>query len=289
MLESGIILSLLAATSWGVNAFFLKKAVEKMDLLLVIFLYTLMSALSVTAILSFTGRAVSFSLIDGAAFSIAGIINFSIFAIGYAYGIKKIGVSRATPISSSNIILTTIFAVVVLGEKLTGGIIIGVVSLFLGVTLLGVRKLSAEGLQFSRESIYVLLVTVVASLYPVVISMALKGSTYTFLEGLFFALWAGVVSNLAFVLISRKLKIVRMLNESTIYYIIGASLSSTSANLCYYAALSLIPVVIVKPLTSFYPFISMGLSLLFAKEKITSQAIGGAVLIFLGVCSIIFT
>jgi len=287
MLESGIILSLLAANSWGVNAFFLRKAVEKADLLLVVFLNTLMSALSVTAILSFAERAVYFSLIDGTAFSIAGIINFSIFAIGYTYGIKKIGVSRATPISSSNIILTTIFAVVLLGEKITVGIIIGVCLLFLGVTLLGVRKLS-ESLQFSRESIYVLLVTVALSLYPVVIRMSLRRATYTFLQGLFLALWAGAATNLTFVLILGKLKTIGMLNKNAIYYVIGVSLSSMSANLCYYAALSSMPVVIVNSLTSFYPFISIGLSHLFTKEEITSQAIGGAVLIFLGVCSVIF-
>lgn len=286
MLETGMLLSMSAATFWGASAFFIKKALEEIDLLIVTFLSTLTGAICITSIWPFVWNPKVFALYDIITFSIAGVINFSVFFICYNYGIKRIGVSRASPLSSSFVIFTTIFAILILKENVTIGITLGVLFLFIGVTLLSVRKLG-ESLSFSKASIYVLLGSILVSLYPILIRIALSGAAYTFLDGLFFAIWAGTLSNLAFLIILNKSKMVRRLGKTSIHFSVAAGLTSASANFCYYSALSSTPVVIVNPLSSFYPFIAMSLSFLFAKEEITRKSLIGSILIFLGVCIVI--
>lgn len=141
----GIPLSILTAIAWGVQSIFLKKAMRDIPLSAAILITLIINFI---ALFFFIGVGVGngFSLfmnISGPIyfyFMVAGFLNYLLGRGLYYSSFRFTSVTQSTSISSTYPIISVVFAITVLGEKLAFHQFIGV-----GLTLSGAYLLMMKG------------------------------------------------------------------------------------------------------------------------------------------------
>lgn len=140
-----ILLSILCAIAWGVQSIFLKKAMRDIPLSAVI-LITLIINFFVLVFLMVMGVGNGFSVfidISGPIyfyFMVAGFLNYLLGRGFYYSSFRFTSVTQSTSISSTYPIISVVFAITVLGEKLAFHQFVGI-----GLTLSGAYLLMMKG------------------------------------------------------------------------------------------------------------------------------------------------
>ncbi len=201
-------------------------------------------------------------------------------------GIERIGVARSVPISNSSPMFASILAVFLLGEIWT-------LQNFIGTSLVicGIAILSASGggqAQWRRFDL----------IYPVMAALAFSISTNLRKLGLTTAslplMGAAVTASTGF-LFSLCLLLARggvrtlVLSRANGGWFFAAGIANTTATLSVFYALSRGSVVVVEPLASSNPVISLVLSVFFLKrlETVTPRVVLGALCAVLGTTLVI--
>jgi drug/metabolite transporter, DME family len=196
-------------------------------------------------------------------------------------GIEKIGVARSVPIANSSPIFASIFAVIFLAETWVLQNIVGTLLVIGGVIILSMAK-PAQG-EWRKLDV----------VYPLVGAMAFGASAILRKAGLGFvnipllaaAITAGAAAIFSFVLLQiqggkRTFKLTRR----SAAWLFSAGLFNTAAMLSVFYALSHGKVVIVEPLVSSNPVLTLLLTAIFLRdiEALSSRVIIGALLTVTG-------
>jgi DME family drug/metabolite transporter len=200
--------------------------------------------------------------------------------LGYV-GIEKIGVARSVPIANSSPIFASIFAVVFLAETWILQNIIGTVFVFGGVIVLSMAK-PAQG-EWRKLDI----------VYPLIGAMAFGGSAILRKAGLGFVnipILAAAVTAAAAALFSLCLLQIQggreafRLTHKSAGWLFAAGFFNTAAMLSVFYALSHGKVVIVEPLVSSNPVMTLLLTSVFLRdlEALNLRVIIGALLTVTG-------
>jgi uncharacterized membrane protein len=214
-------------------------------------------------------------------FIAAGILAPGIGRTLSYVGIEKIGVSRSVPIANSSPIFASIFAVIFLSEAWLLQNIAGTLLVISGVVLLSLSK-PAKG-EWRKLDI----------IYPLVGSMAFGGSAILRKAGLDVvdspvlaaAVTAGTAAIFSFILLQiRGGREAFKLTGRSAAWLFSAGFINTAAMLSVFYALSHGKVVIVEPLVSSNPVLTLVLTAIFLRdvEALTARVIMGGLLTVLG-------
>jgi uncharacterized membrane protein len=196
--------------------------------------------------------------------------------------IERIGVARSVPISNSSPMFASILALFLLGEVWTLQNFLGTTLVILGVVVLS-RTQREQGAWRKTDLIY-----------PIMAALAFGTSSNLRRLGLLMqnlplmAASVTATTSLLFALIMLQAQggwVAFMLSKRSLAWFFAAGLANTAAFLSVFYALSSGKVVIVEPLVSTNPVISILLSAIFLKdlEAITLRVLLG------GACTVIGT
>lgn len=235
------------------------------------------------------GHDLSFSPKILAAFMTDGLLGTFIARLLLYAGIKKVGAARSVPISQGSLLISTFFGVIVLGEIMTEGHLLGVFLLAVGVIIVSYEIESGGSSSNWKPSLELLLplggmiFLGLASPFgkigysagaPILLGLTIKSLTgWGLLSGYF--LWDN----------ASPLRPFRV-EEKHLYLLIG--LTQTAEFGFLYSGLSVARVVVVIPFRSLTPLFVLILSYLFLRrlEKINWLIILGAVLTVSGAVTI---
>jgi uncharacterized membrane protein len=196
-------------------------------------------------------------------------------------GIERIGVARSVPIANSSPIFASIFAVVFLGESWLPQNIAGTLSVIAGVVILSMAK-PARGPWRKLDVIY-----------PFIGALAFGASTtlrklglgYTNIPILAAAVTAGTAAIFSFILLQiQGGREAFKLTRRSAAWLFPAGIFNTAAMLSVFYALSHGKVVIVEPLVSSNPVLTLLLTAIFLRdvEALSLRVIIGALLTVTG-------
>ncbi len=196
-------------------------------------------------------------------------------------GIEKIGVARSVPIANSSPIFASVFAVLFLAEIWVPQNIVGTLLVISGVIILSAAK-PARG-EWRKFDV----------IYPLVGAMAFGASAILRKAGLDYggvpvmaaAVTAGSAAIFSFALLQfRGGKEALKLSRRSAAWLFTAGLINTAATLSVFYALSHGKVVIVEPLVSSNPVLTLLFTAIFLRdlEAINARVIIGALLTVAG-------
>jgi len=214
-------------------------------------------------------------------FVMAGIFAPGIGRTLSYVGIEKIGVARSVPIANSSPIFASVFAVVFLAEAWVPQNIVGTLLVISGVIILSVAK-PAQG-EWRKLDV----------IYPLIGAMAFGASAILRKAGLGYvdipvmaaAVTAGSAALFSLALLQfRGGKEAFKLTRRSAAWLFTAGLVNTAAMLSVFYALSHGKVVIVEPLVSSNPVLTLLLTAIFLRdlEAINMRVIIGALLTVTG-------
>lgn len=137
-LQTGMAYAVLAGTLWGIGPLALKRALKHTSLSTATLTDQYISVLLLAVLAAYTGEFAHLDFTSGAfwAFFLAGAVGASFGKIFYYKGIDRVGASKATSVKNSSPILTTLLAVLFLGEDMSVLILVGVLLIVAGIAAL---------------------------------------------------------------------------------------------------------------------------------------------------------
>ena len=196
-------------------------------------------------------------------------------------GIEKIGVARSVPVANSSPIFASIFAVIFLAEVWVPQNIVGTLLVISGVISLSISR-PAHGPWRKLDVIYPL---IGAMAFGASSNLRKAGLDYVPVPVLAAAVTAGSAALFSFVLLqARGGKAALKLTRRSAGWLFTAALFNTTATLSVFYALSYGKVVIVEPLVSSNPVLTLLFTAIFLRdlEAINLRVIIGALLTVTG-------
>ncbi len=217
-----------------------------------------------------------------AIFIIAGILAPGIGRTLSYVGIERIGVARSVPIVNSSPIFASVFAVIFLGETWVLQNILGTLLVISGVVTLSLVKSPAKGDWRKRDVIFPIIGAVV---FGASANLRKAGLGFVHFPILAAAMTAGAAAVFSFVLLRVRGGVASIrLTRKSARWLFTAGVVNTAAMLSVFYALSLGKVVIVEPLVSFNPVITLTLTAIFLRdlEAVNWRVFAGALLTVTG-------
>lgn len=301
-----ILLAFLSALFAGITAILAKFGIRKTDSYVATAIRTvfvLMFAWLMVFVVGSQGqinqissRSLLFLVLSGLSTGASWLFYFKALQLG--------DVNKVTPIDKSSLVLTMLLAIIFLNESVTWLKVLSMVMIGIGTWLMIQKKAPKEAqpaevtpLEPDQEES-----TSTATASPEVSSMAWM--LYAVGSAVFAALTSilgkvgieGVESNLgtairtivvlamawAIVFITRKQNTIKSIDKRSWIFLILSAVATGSSWLCYYKALQDGPASVVAPIDKLSIVVTVVLSYLFFKEKLSRQALLGLVLIVVG-------
>lgn len=199
-------------------------------------------------------------------------------------GFDRVGVSRAAPISGSSPLFAALLAVIFLREKLTLPILLGTISIVLGIAFISQQE-GAHHKFRRRDILFPLLAAFVWGVGPNIRRWGITSGVHP-------VLGAAISSSMAAILVPVMLHSIGRspyLDRKACAYIIPAGIINGLGFLLNFFALGRGEVVVVAPLLAIYPLFSLLFSFIFLRkmERITGRVVGGAILLVAGAVTIL--
>jgi uncharacterized membrane protein len=155
-LQVGIAYALLAGILWGVGPLLLKRALKHTNVSTATLLEQNVSVLLLVGLATYSGqiREIDFTSRAFWAFFLAGAVGASFGKVFYYKGIDKVGASKATSVKNSSPFLTTILAVLFLGESVSWLLLAGVALIVFGVAVLTQSTADGRGVDRLQYFLY---------------------------------------------------------------------------------------------------------------------------------------
>ncbi len=196
-------------------------------------------------------------------------------------GIEKIGVARSVPIANSSPIFASIFAVIFLAEVWLLQNIVGTLLVISGVVALSMAK-PAQGRWRKLDVIYPAIGALAFGASSILRKAGLEYVAIPVLAG---AVTAGTAAIFSFALLQfRGGKGALKLTRQSAAWLFPAAFFNTAATLSVFYALSHGKVVIVEPLVSSNPVLTLLFTAIFLRdlEAVNLRVISGALLTVIG-------
>ncbi len=266
---NGVIFALLSSLFWGFNGVLLRKGFEDTDVIsgtftVVCIMYLVISFFALPQLYT-----VKFTLPKVLMLAAAGIISYTIGRLFTYSSVASIGSSRAFSGTSTRILFSAIFGVILLGERMCTEVAFGTLLMIVGLYIFSTENVSLRGLVFSILGGFA---------YGLAALLIKVGMLKSPLVSTFVAATFGFIVLTIFVQFMRGLKLER--NK----FLLTSGTSLALGNISYYLALSTAPLIVVVPLSNLYPLVATSLSyfLIQKLEKVKFRTFIGSVLAVVG-------
>jgi DME family drug/metabolite transporter len=276
-----IYFSFQAALCFSIAHIFIRRGLVGSNAMTGSFISLSMSAAILWLLLPFFAPLSALWTPDTFVFVLAGIFAPGIGRTLSYVGIEKIGVARSVPIANSSPIFASVFAVLFLAEAWVPQNIVGTLLVISGVVILSVAK-PAQGEWRKLDIIYPLVGAIAFGASAI---MRKAGLGYVDIPVMAAAVTAGSAALFSLALLQfRGGKEAFKLTRRSAAWLFTAGLVNTAAMLSVFYALSHGKVVIVEPLVSSNPVLTLLLTAIFLRdlEAINMRVIIGALLTVTG-------
>jgi len=292
-LLTGSIFALLSAMSFALNAIFLRRAVIiVVDISVGILISVSMAVPLLFLIIAFTGRIQSllnFTWQGYVWLSLAGIVHFVIGRTLNYKCIQLVGANIANILSRSDILISVVVGISVLGEPLSWGLGIGVLLILTGITLTGLnsprtQKFSKPLYRIPAKAFALGLGAGVSwGIAPIFVKLGLDGIGSP-VAGAFIS-FVAATTILSLSLLKQQTRIsISATSGRAAGFFFAAGLLSFAANFVRYLALKLAPASVVTPLASTVPVFVLIFSFAFNRklEIFNTRVVVGAISVVIG-------
>jgi uncharacterized membrane protein len=268
--------ALLAALCFATSHILIRRGLETSNSITASLISLGLTALTTWIMIPFLVPASSFRTPAIWYFIAAGIFAPGLGRMLNYMGIERVGVARAVPVSNSSPMFASLLAVFLLGERWTLQNFLGTSLVIGGLVILAQTR--PEKTEWRRIDL----------IYPILSAISFGISSNLRKLGLTMAnlpvMAAAVAASTAFLFVISILqaqggrKVLRLSRASLGWFFVGG-LTNSGATLAVFYALSLGKVVVVEPLVSANPVLSILLSAIFLRdlEAITSRVVIGAI------------
>lgn len=250
----------------------LATAIRTIIVLIMAFVIVVMTG-QVHTIELISNKALLFILLSGIATGISWLFFFRALAMGDA--------SKVIPIDKSSVVLTIVLSIVVLGEQAVPHVLVGGALIAVGTfVLIGKNEEKKRFTGSQRYIFYAILGAVFAALTSILAKIGIEGvdsNVATFLRTIVILLFSWAI-----VFFQGTHKEMKNISSKGYLFLILSGLATGFSWLFYFAALALGKVSIVAPIDKFSVVVTMVLSFIILKEKITKQKVVGGVVITCG-------
>lgn len=281
-----IIYALLASVFSGLTSVFAKTGIKNTDSILATFLRTIVISLFLLLIVIFKENINNIFLIDKKTLlflTLSGISN-TLLWICYFKALDLGTVSKVTPVDKTSIVLTLILSSLFLNEKITTIKIISIALILLG-TFLTIKKESKDSKE-NRWILYAILTAVFTSTTTVLSKIGIDNTNTTLITFLRTIVVLIILTTIT--LFKKKYKYIKDIKSRSWLFIILSGLSTSLSWLFYFKALALGEASIVFPIEKLSLVVSILISIIFLKEKVSKKQITGIIIIVIGTSLLFF-
>ena len=281
-----IIYALLASVFSGLTSVFAKTGIKNTDSILATFLRTIVISLFLLLIVIFKENINDIFLLDKKTllFLILSGISNTLLWICYFKALDLGTVSKVTPVDKTSIVLTLILSSLFLNEKITTIKIISIVLILLG-TFLTIKKESKDS-KDNRWILYAILTAVFTSTTTVLSKIGIENTNTTLITFLRTIVVLIILTTIT--LFKKKYKYIKDIKSRSWLFIILSGLSTSLSWLFYFKALALGEASIVFPIEKLSLVVSILISIIFLKEKVSKKQITGIIIIVIGTSLLFF-
>lgn len=271
-----IVFALLAALFSGLTTICAKKGVKNVDSILASSIRTavvlLISFLIVILFSSFDRvnfKTIAFLILSGASTSLLWLNYFKALDLG--------NVNEVTPVDKTSIVLTLILSCIFLNEKITAIKIISSILIISGAFLMVNKEEHSNNKKWIK---YAILTAIFTSVSAIISKIGLRdiepnlGNLYRTIF-VFIFMWL-------IVLLKKKQKYIKTINKKSWLYLILSGITTSLSWIYYFNALKEGEASIVFPIEKLSVVVSIGLSYILLKERMTKKSIIGLILIVAG-------
>ena len=271
-----ILYAFLAAIFSGLTTIFAKKGVKNIDSLLSTSIRTaIILIISFLIVILFN----SFEKINIKTFIflILSGISTALLWINYFKALDYGNVNEVTPVDKTSIVITLVLSSIFLNEKITILKIISCILIIVG-TFLMVNK--SEHSNNKKWLLYAILTAIFTSVSAIISKIGLMdinpslGNFYRTIV-VFILIWL-------YVIIKKKQKDIISIKRQTWIYLIISGFTTSLSWFFYFYALKNGEASMVFPIEKLSVVVSIGLSYIILKEKMTKKSIIGLILIIIG-------
>lgn len=281
-----IIYALLASVFSGLTSVFAKTGIKNTDSILATFLRTIVISLFLLLIVIFKENINDIFLLDKKTllFLILSGISNTLLWICYFKALDLGTVSKVTPVDKTSIVLTLILSSLFLNEKITTIKIISITLILLG-TFLTIKKESKDSKE-NRWILYAILTAVFTSTTTVLSKIGIENTNTTLITFLRTIVVLIILTTIT--LFKKKYKYIKDIKSRSWLFIILSGLSTSLSWLFYFKALALGEASIVFPIEKLSLVVSILISIIFLKEKVSKKQITGIIIIVIGTSLLFF-
>ncbi len=229
------------------------------------------------------------------ALSAAGIIHFVIGRSFNYTSLRLIGANRTTPLMSTNVLFSTVLAIILLRETVVPVHALGIGSVFLGIVLIGTSSRGGGEVRTTRKDLFKGIGAGLCSglcygISPLFVKVGVQEIGSPFAGGLVSYLAAALVVAFFLTRPQQRHCLTCLPRPAFTSMLIGGS-SVGAAQIFRYTALSFAPVNIVAPLSSTNNLIVPFLSWIVNRkmETFSVKVFGGTAAVLTGISIILFT
>jgi len=291
----GEILALSAALCYAVSAVLYKRALRNIRYLPANLVRTVFATLLLLAILPATQYHSSTITFDQLALIVIGsVFNLAIGDTLYFVGLKKIGISRTQPISSSYPLYSMLLAAMILNEGLTFAVAIGTPLVVVGIALVSLTKNEKNNIALNSGATHLgvtssIIAAVSWSIGLTVIKMALNDPNVDPIFATFISRTAALPFLLFAVVAAGESNQIRKLTRVDVTILAaGGMLAIGLGGILLFSSLALIDASRAIPLSSTTPLFSLVLASIYSGEKVGTRIVVGTILIVTGIILVTF-
>lgn len=235
-------------------------------------------------------KSYMFLILSGMATGASWLCYFKALQIG--------DVNKVVPIDKSSTILTMILAFIVLGEKITINMIIGMIGIAIGTYLMIQKKemkveddegksekLNGESFKNKAWLIYASLSAVFASLTSILAKIGIENVESNL--GTAIRTIVVLIMSWVIVFITKKQHEIKNIDRRSLAFIVLSGIATGGSWLCYYKALQDGLASVVVPIDKLSILVTVGFAYIFLKEKLSKKSLIGLSLIVAGTLALL--
>lgn len=227
-----------------------------------------------------SAKSYVFLILSGMATGASWLCYFKALQIG--------DVNKVVPIDKSSTILTMILAFIILGEKITINMIIGMVGIAIGTYLMIQKKEeklddienTVKGLKNKAWLLYASFSAVFASLTSILAKIGIENVESNL--GTAIRTIVVLIMSWIIVFITKKQHEIKEIDRRSLAFIVLSGIATGASWLCYYKALQGGLASVVVPIDKLSILVTVGFAYTFLKEKLSKKSLIGLSLIVAG-------
>lgn len=291
IVPAGIAISVVGTVGWAAYYLFVRLGIDSGRLTNAILVGMLCNVLLfVPAAIAINYPSFGLTWKSTVVFVIAGVGSGLFGRLFQFVSTDRIGASRTSPVVASASLVSTLLAVIVLGESLSLPHFVGI-----GLIVLGVAITSWDTARDPDEKrplrevapsfVFPLLAATVYGIEPIWVKIGLAEGT-PYLVGMAVMIVSSFCGFFGYRVLYGTIPLRSVRNDPGLKWYVAAGVSGGFAFVTYFAALDIAPVVVVIPIFASAPILVVVLSAVFMPrhlERVTWRVVSGSITVAIGV------